>query len=357
MAAIDKYKMTGTKLLWHMDRVNAWKNGERVAPIHISLGIANYCNSKCKFCYGTFFGKDNKNKKYMSLDTIKNLLDDCQEIGVKSIVIMGEGENTISPHFYDMLEYSKNNSVDLSLATNLIDIKEDKIELMLQTLQWIRISICGSNRDIYKTIHQVDKYDQVIDNIKKLVKIKKENGYNTTIGLQVVVIEDNFDDLVNIAKLGKELGVDYCVMKPCSDTNDGKLNINVSRYKDVHEILKDAESENNDNYDVIVKWNKFNYRETTFKNCYGTVFSIGIDALGNVGPCGHLLGYKKEYFNMGNMNNNRFKDIVKSNKYWTVQNRVHKLNVRKECETYCLHCYMNQFLEEYLHPPEHINYV
>jgi len=357
MAPVDKYKMTGTKLIWHMDRVNDWVRGERISPIHISLGIANYCNSKCKFCYGMFFGKDNKNKKYMGLDTIKNLLDDCQEVGVRSIVIMGEGENTINPHFYDMLEYSKNNSVDLSLATNLIDIKEEKMELMLQTLQWIRISICGSNRDIYKTIHQVDKYDQVIDNIKKLIKIKKENGYNTTIGLQVVVIEDNFDDLVNIAKLGKELGVDYCVMKPCSDTHDSKLKINYEKYKNIEYELSRAEQESTDNYNVVIKWNKFNKPRNKFKRCYGTVFSIGISSTGRVGPCGHLLGYRKDEFLMGNINDTSFKDIIKSDRYWEVQDKVHKLNVDKECESNCLQTYMNQFLEEYLNPPEHINYV
>lgn len=357
MVAIDKYKMTGTKLVWHMDRVNDWVKGKKVPPIHISLGITNYCNSKCKFCYGSFFGKDNKNKRIMNFNTIKNLLDDCQEIGVKSIVVMGEGENTISPHFYDLLEYSKDKAVDLSLATNLIDIKEEKMELMLETLKWIRISICGSNRNIYKIIHGVDKYNQVVSNIKKLIKLKKKKGYKTTIGLQVVVIEDNFNDLVGIAKLGKILGVDYCVMKPCSDTQDGKLKIDYKKYNNIENELKRAEIESDDYYNVVIKWNKFKEDSNKFNNCYGTVFSIGISALGDVGPCGHLLGYRKDYFNMGNINDMSFKDIIKSDKYWEVQNRVHKLNIKKECESYCLHYYMNQFLEEYLNPPEHINYV
>jgi hypothetical protein len=56
MYQIDKKRrMDGTKLLWHMDRVNdRYIKGNRVAPIHIDMGIAKFCNISCVFCYGKY---------------------------------------------------------------------------------------------------------------------------------------------------------------------------------------------------------------------------------------------------------------------------------------------------------------
>ena len=45
--------MDNTKLLYHMDRViQHFDKKEKVAPIHIDMGIAKFCNVRCIFCYG-----------------------------------------------------------------------------------------------------------------------------------------------------------------------------------------------------------------------------------------------------------------------------------------------------------------
>jgi hypothetical protein len=52
MHEIDQVRrMDGTKLMWHMDRVNdRFIRGQRIAPIHIDMGIAKFCNIGCVFC-------------------------------------------------------------------------------------------------------------------------------------------------------------------------------------------------------------------------------------------------------------------------------------------------------------------
>lgn len=40
-------------------------------------------------------------------------------------------------------------------------------------------------------------------------------------GLQMVLMPDFSDQIVPLAKLGKKLGVDYLVIKHCSDDEDG----------------------------------------------------------------------------------------------------------------------------------------
>jgi len=204
----------------------------------------------------------------------------------------------------------------------------------------------------------MDRFDHVIENIRKCVETKRKYGLRTTLGTQMVVIHDNIEDIVPLAKLGKELGVDYFVAKPCSDTPDKKLNVAHEEYLQMGDIFKEAESYSDENYSVVIKWNKFsNLGLNEFKTCYGTQFIIAINARGDVAPCGHLLGYRKEEFHMGNVVEQSFKDIISSERYWDVQRKVQTLNVNRECETNCLHHYMNDFLEMLKKPPEHINFV
>ena len=47
----DKYLMDGHKLVWHLDRVDDWKNDKKIAPIHIDVGLSKGCNIKCEYCF------------------------------------------------------------------------------------------------------------------------------------------------------------------------------------------------------------------------------------------------------------------------------------------------------------------
>ena len=62
----DKWNMDSHKLFWHLDRVEAWQRGEKVAPLHLDMGISSGCNMACTFCYGVIqnrdgFGTNSKN--------------------------------------------------------------------------------------------------------------------------------------------------------------------------------------------------------------------------------------------------------------------------------------------------------
>lgn len=355
----DRYCMTGHKLFWHLDRVDRWVKGERIVPLHIQIGITNGCNLDCVYCYGGIMGKVEEGTKFdMPREAVVRLFRDAKEIGVKSIGLVGEGENTISPYFYDAIEYAKSIDLDLGMATNGIAFKEDKIKDILKSLVWIRFSLGSASRESYIRIHGKDRFDHVTANIRKCVEAKRKYGLKTTLGIQMVVLHDNIEDIVPLAKLGKEIGTDYLVVKPCSDSPDKEFNIDHKEFLKIGDILKSAERHSDHNYSVVIKWSKFNNLGVNeFRTCYGTQFNMTINAKGDVAPCGHLLGYRKDEFYMGNIIKQSFKDVISSERYWEVQERVQTLNVNKECETNCLHHYINGFLEMMRKSPEHINFI
>ena len=49
------------------------------------------------------------------------------------------------------------------------------------------------------------------------------------------------DEIIPFAQLGLDLGVDYAVIKHCSDDEQGTLNIDYSQYDALYDLLKTAE--------------------------------------------------------------------------------------------------------------------
>jgi radical SAM protein with 4Fe4S-binding SPASM domain len=355
----DKYAMTGHKLLWHPDRVSGWLRGERIAPLHIELGITTGCNLACVFCYGQVMGQDAERERFeIPKEAILRLFKDAKEAGVRSITLIGEGENTLHRHFYDVLDYAQEINLDMALSTNGILLAKDKIKGMMEALTWMRVNISAATPESYVAIHGRDRFERVTENIRACVETKKKYGLRVTIGMQMVLTERNAADIVPLAALGKELGADYLVIKPCSDAQDKRLNVHNEEYLKLNDVYQKAESYGDDNYSVIVKWNKLgNLGLNTYGACRGTQFIIAINGRGDVAPCGHLFGYRKDDFHMGNIIEQSFRNIVASERYWEVQQKVQTLNVNSECESNCLHHYINHFLENLSNPPQHINFV
>ena len=39
------------KVSYHFDRVEAWENGEKIAPISVDMALTRACGAMCSFCY------------------------------------------------------------------------------------------------------------------------------------------------------------------------------------------------------------------------------------------------------------------------------------------------------------------
>ncbi|OGW83563.1 MAG: hypothetical protein A2987_03910 [Omnitrophica bacterium RIFCSPLOWO2_01_FULL_45_10] len=354
----DRFMMDSHKLLWHLDRVNEWLNGGKIAPLHIDLGITTGCNMACSYCYGVLQGRTNARHRFdMPRPALIRLLKDSKEIGVRSIAFIGEGENTLNDALYDALLYARDIKLDVSLATNGLLLNKERVEDTLSSLSWLRFNISAASPSSFFKIHRIKGFDSVIENIRLYVEKKRSCHFKAAIGMQMVLTRENMDDIVPLAKLGRKTGVDYLVIKPCSDDPDRRLNA-PEEYHDMEDPLKEAERLSADNYKVIVRWNKIkNQGLKGFKVCYGTHFLINISGDGSVFPCGHFFNMRRDEFRMGNIIETPLAKIVKSRRYWEAQKKICSIDVNRDCETNCRHYYVSQFLWTIKNPPEHVNFV
>lgn len=358
----DKFIMDGHKLHWHLDRVTDWCNGKRIAPIHIDVGLSKGCNIKCEYCFGAMQGNFYRkgSEIYFPREPLLRYFKEAGEIGVRSMAIIGESEPLLNPNVYDAIITGKKAGVDIALATNgiLLDTGK-KGEEALENLTWIRFNISAASDEAYRRVHASKDFKLTKEKIKFCAETKKRKHLALTVGLQMVLTPSNVDQAVGLAKLGKELGVDYLVIKQCSDSVENRLGVfkRLKEYDNFTDILKEAESISTKDYTVIVKWRKVtNKGERNYKQCLGVPFLLYSSGNGRLYPCGMFFDTQEEEYRMGDLVKQSFKEIFESQRYWDVVEKVKAINVDKcysNCRTHCI----NEYLWQLKHPPEHVNFV
>lgn len=359
---MDKFLMDSHKLYWHLDRVNAWLKGERIAPLTIDVGLGKGCNIHCEYCFGSMQGNNYAAgaATYLPREPLINYVKDAGKIGVRSMALIGESEPTLNPHLYEAIIEGKRAGVDMSLGTNgiLYDTGADGEEA-LKYLTWIRFNISAASKEAYKRIHNSTQFDKAIEKISFCVDTKHKHNLPITIGLQMVLTPTNVDQVVDLAKLGRDLGVDYFVVKQCSDAKDNTLGIyeQLDKYKNFESILKEAENVSTEKYDVIIKWaHATNEGRRNYCICYGAPFLLYSSGDGRIYPCGMFFDYKEEEYRMGDLTKQSFIEIVNSERYWEVVEKVKQINVG-DCYSNCKTHAINEFLFKLKNPPEHVNFV
>lgn len=363
--------LDGHKLLWHRNRVEALLAGERVAPITVDCAITRKCNYNCVYCYRTL--QENTERK-MTRDIIYRFLDDAAEIGVKAISFVSDGESTCSPHVYDAILRGKSNGLDMALGTNGYLLKDERLEDILPALTYLRFNVSAADPQRYSYVMGCAEkcYEKVMNTIRECVRIKKKNNLNVTIGLQMVLMPELTDQILPMAKLGKELGVDYTVIKHCSDDEFHTLGIDYSKYFDLVPLLKQAEAMTTPNYLVKAKWSKIlsgGIRD--YSRCYAPPLIAQFSGSGLVAPCGMMFHnrYKKR-FHIGNLAETSFKQLWQSERYWKVMDYLAsgQFDPKTQCGSLCLQHLLNIFLNDIKEgkvvlaepqgePPEHINFI
>ena len=364
--------LDGTKIQWYSDRVKKWERGEKIAPITIDIALTRSCNYACHFCYAMTQEND---RSVITKQNIYDFLDDASEIGVKGISLVSDGESTVSPIFVETIEHGGQRGLSMATATNGFLLNREKLEKILPHLTYLRFNISAGEPKRYAEIMGCKEkwFNKVVQNISLAVKIKDELKSDCTIGMQMVFMPQYHDQILPLAKLGKELKPDYLIIKQCSDDEYKSLGVNYDEYKKHYKLLKQAEEMSDKDYAVRVKWSKIKSEGIrTYQRCYGPPFLLQMSGSGLIAPCGQLFNEKFKKFHIGNITQQRFKDIWNSSRYWEVMSYLSSsyFNAQKMCGNLCLQHKVNEFLDGYrknmidlklntnnIQKPKHIDFV
>lgn len=365
-----KLNLDGQKLIWHRERLIDWLAGKRIAPITIDCSLGRACNFNCLYCYGKL--QENEGRSLTEYGIFR-FLDDAAEIGVKAVSFVSDGESTLSPHFLSAVKRGKANGLDMAVGTNGLALKKRDLPELLPRLTYLRFNVSAAEPRRYSEIHGVPEsyWGRVIENVGACVALKQKMKLNVTIGLQMVLLPSFADQIMPLARLGRQLGVDYTIIKHCSDDEDHALGVDYSKYKDLDFLLHQAEKLSTETYQVAVKWSKImSGGKRRYSKCFGPAFIMQFSGSGLVAPCGMLFNDRYKKYHIGNIGDIGFKDIWRSERYWEVleELRSDRFDARTMCGSLCLQHKVNEYLWDLLAgenepkfptgtPPHHKNFI
>lgn len=363
--------LDGTKINWYHDRVRAWERGERIAPVTIDMALTRACNYKCVYCYATL--QENTGKYKIRQEHMRPFLDDCADIGVRGVSLVSDGESSINPCYVDTIQYGYSRGLSMATGSNAFLMNEKMLREIMPCLTYLRINITAGEAKRYEEIMGVPpgRFETVCENIRTMMRLKKENGWKCTIGTQMVLMPEFADQVLPLARLSVDLGVDYLVIKHCSDDENGSLGVNYGAYEGLYNVLREAEKLSTDGTVIKVKWTKIEDKNIrSYQRCYGPPFLLQLSGTGLVAPCGMLFNSNYSRYHIGNITETRFKEIWQSERYWEVMQLLAsaQFNAQTMCGSLCLQHSVNKYLDNYKKgkfkledptgpKPEHIDFV
>jgi len=341
------------------------------------MALTRACGSMCSFCYAVM--QEPQKRAGIKNSHALNLLDDFASIGVRGVSLISDGESTLSKSYVPFIQHAAEVGIDVGNATNAWEWGPEKIEQVLPHLSWVRFTVAAGTPEryaeiMYKGAEHAEVFDKAIKNIKYAVEFKKRNNLPVTLGIQMVLMPEFKDEIIPFSQLGLDLGVDYTVIKHCSDDEKGRLGVDYGWYKSLIaiELLKTAEAISTNEYSVQAKWSKMmTGRDRKYSKCFGPPLFLQISGTGIVAPCGSFFHSRYSQYHIGDLKEQSFYDIWSSDKYNEVMGYISsdKFDAKKQCATLCLQDKVNEVLNDLVENdvwiddvgrkkvPDHINFI
>lgn len=307
------------KLGFHLDRVEQWELGDIPPPVSVDMALTRACGAMCSFCYAMV--QEPQERPPIKLEHALALAQDFSEIGVRGVSLISDGESTLSKAYVPFINELASLGIDVGNATNGWEWGPAVVDAVLPQLTWVRFTVAAGtasaySRVMYKGPEHTEVFDRAMTHIRYAVELKRRLGLSCTLGIQMVLTPDLQDEILPFADLALQLGVDYGVIKHCSDDESGSLGIDYSAYPSMHADLQAAEAMSTIDTKIIVKWDKIrSLGLAPYKRFYGPQFLLQISGSGLVAPSGMFFNAKYSKFHIGNYTEERFIDIFRSTRY------------------------------------------
>jgi MoaA/NifB/PqqE/SkfB family radical SAM enzyme len=198
------------KILNHLGVLQAVVRGETAPPVTVEIDPTNVCNHRCQWCVSTM----SHNGEQFTLEQFVRLIGDIARLGAKSVVLKGGGEPTLHKQFNAMMRKVADAGLAPGVITNGTMPWPDTPRILLETADWVRISLDAATAETHRLIHGARDFQRIVRNISFLT----ENARRTLVGLNFVAEPRNHREIRDFAKLGRSLGAAYvairCVFDP-----------------------------------------------------------------------------------------------------------------------------------------------
>jgi len=144
-------------------------------PEIVQIEATNICNAKCVFC-----PRDEMHRRQgiMTVALFKKIVDECAELGITHVRMHNYGEAFVDRKLVEKVRYAKEKGIrEVGMISNGSLITEPVARGMIEAgLDAINISVDAAGKDVFEATRIGLKYDKVIANIERLLRLRAESG-------------------------------------------------------------------------------------------------------------------------------------------------------------------------------------
>lgn len=351
----DNIRLDSHKLMYHPEVVGRWLKGENIYPIEMEISLSGGCNHRCVFCSFEYM---NHTAEFLDKKVLLGNLRQLAWKGLKSVVYAGEGEPLLHKEAVNIINETKEYGIDTALSTNGVLLTPEISRDCLRSLTWIRFSVAGITNATYDKIQQGKPGDlqKVLVHIEEAVKVKKEQKLKTTIGVQLLLLPENKDEIVYMGKELKKTGIDYFTIKPFMQHPQNTKLIQV-KYEEMQELGQEIKKLETEKFKIYFRSNAMKNIscERGYTKCWALPFMAYLNAKGDVYSCIRILG--RDELKYGNIYEQSFCDIWEGIRRKEVTDYLDHMDLDKNCGKTCRMNEMNKYLEDLKYPGEHVNFI
>lgn len=264
-------------------------------PIHIQIEPTDACNLDCSFCAHS---EVIQKPRVMSLEEFKRIIDEIQP---KKVTLSGYGEPLLNNALPQMIAHAKSKGASVNTTSNLtlLRTEEKAVDLVRSGLDLIDVSIDSASSDVYQLVRGQDRFDQILDGVRLLLRVKSElDGRKPRVRISFVINKRNLHQMADFARLAHDLGVDVAFFQmlqltAIEDRKGGLIGgVPYEQFKqaleEAHVVARELGVTANTAQllaDLPEYWRKYDSREMSDKKCVLPWFSLYITADGSVRPC------------------------------------------------------------------------
>jgi len=355
---MDRFMIDSHKLIYHVERISDWLKDKGVYPIYAEIATSGACNHRCTYCALDYMKYE---PRFADTKILKKRISEMAGLGLKSVMYAGEGEPLLHKDITGVVNHTRRSGVDVAITTNGVFMDKEFADSALGSITWIKVSINGARETTYSKIHRAQSGDfaKVLKNMAYAARLRRSENYRCALGTQIVLLPENRQDVTMLARMVKDAGFDYLVVKPYSQhpfsITDRYKNI---RYGDYIKLADRLKGYNDKSFSVIFRirtMKKWDEGVRDYKRCHALPFWTYIDAGGSVWGCSAYLG--DERFLCGNIYKDTFKKIWNSGERKKMLAMVKEDIDTKNCRVNCRMDEVNRYLWELKHLPEHVNFI
>ena len=256
-------------------------------PFMLKFESSAICNLRCKMC-----PLSNGLSRKTGVLAFKNFKKVYDELTPCYLNLTGIGEPLLNPEIFKIIEYARKKGSLVKMDTNATLLTDEKIKKLIDAdPTFLSVSLDGITKESYNSIRRGANFDDVIQNLKKLVKYRNKVNSKTKIHLFLVLQKDNVLDLPEFIRFGDKLGIDAVnstIVTPLGkNKNLGSLKIKEEDKKRIKEEIDKLKGKIKISFNIESVYNFLTGKVETMqdKKCFWPWYQFSLTWDGYVTPC------------------------------------------------------------------------